>query len=128
MYDTRFFREYKRPESLSQIHNDFYDICSELRNVGHEQKTGIFTKNNNSECADSSYLLANSIPLTVARLRAVKWTKSSGSESLGEISLWVAHSNPDQKFPELEDIANYYKLVNQGITNDFANRRLPSKK
>ncbi|MBI4116452.1 hypothetical protein HY449_01770 [Candidatus Pacearchaeota archaeon] len=127
MYNTRFFREYRRPELPVFIDSNFGDLDLELKNIGHLLELNYFRQENPSiknMRANSSYLLANSNPLAIARLQAVKWTKPLDSEQLGEISLWIEHLNLDQKFPELEEIAKCYGLVNKGTRNDFKNRRV----
>ena len=116
MFSTRFFFG---GYTAKQTHEDYNEIRLELQNIGHILKEDVeFVKDSNCERANSSYILANQVPIIVARLQAVKWFEGSG-----EISLWACHSTPDQKFLELENIAQHYGLTRSKIVNNFANRR-----
>jgi len=121
VYCTSFERSYEGADACKHVHDDFLDISLELgANVSHPHEDQFFSKPNGGvERAKATYFHAYKTPLTFIALLGTKFLK----EDSAKLILQVRHFSPKENFPQLEEIATYYRLTPQGTKEHTVDRR-----
>ena len=96
----------------------------ELENLSHPLDINYFKNDgsndsSNDRRAKSEFILADSLPLVFVTLHGTKYLR----EGAGSVILQIKHFKKDEKFPKLEEIANYYHLEPRGTSEQVNNRR-----